>query len=370
VRLKTFFIKETAMAKVSKMSTWCKMNPLTDRDALYVGLDVHKKSIHAAWWLNGQLARTWVMPARVSKVLTMLEKVRVALKHVVYEAGPTGFGLARALQGAGLPVGVVAPGQTPRPAAADNKSDRLDSRKLAEYAAKGMLKFIGLPTEQEEADRQVLRTRDQLSSKRRRVQQQIKSFLLQHGLEEPAGLCRWSREAIAGLKAMTLGPELRGCLDLLLEELEHLTILQGKLKPALDRLAKSDRHQAAVAILTSHPGVGPVTALAFRMELYQPKRFDHSAQVAKLVGLAPRVRQSGDKRWEGPLLKMGRPELRRLLVEAAWAWVRSDPGGRTIYGRLLANTGRAQKAIVGVARRLAIHLWRMLVTGELYRPAT
>ena len=94
------------MAKVSKLSTWCKMNPLTDREALYVGLDVHKKSIHAAWWLNGQLARTWVMPARVSKVLTML-------------------------------------------------------------------KFIGLPTDQEEADRQVLRTRDQLSSKRRRVQKAI-----------------------------------------------------------------------------------------------------------------------------------------------------------------------------------------------------
>jgi transposase len=362
-------MKETAMTKVSNKMTWFKKIQLTGSDKLYVGLDVHKKSIYVAIWLNGQLVLTFVMPAKVEKVVSMLERLRAGLKKVVYEAGPTGFSLARAIQKAGLPVRVVAPAQTPRSATADSKSDRLDCRKLAEYAAKDMLKFIGIPTEQEEADRQIVRLRDQLISKRRRVKQQIKSFLLQYGLEEPAGLTHWSLEALGILKSLTLLPELRFYLDMLLKELAHLDGQLKKVDQPLRRLAKAKRHAAEVTLLKSHPGVGSVTAMAFRMGVYQPGRFKRSQEVAKYLGLCPRVRQSGQKRREGPLIKTGRPELRSLLVEAAWAWMRNDPAGRAIYQRLLANTANPNKAIMGLARRLAVHLWKMLVTGEMYRPA-
>lgn len=357
------------MAKVAKMQTWFKTIKLISQDKLYVGLDVHKKSTHVAIWLNGKLEQTFVMPAKIDKAMAMLERLRVALKKVVYEAGPTGFGLARAINKAGLPIGVVAPAQTPRSATPDNKSDRLDSRKLAEFAAKDMLRFIGIPGEQEEADRQVLRLRDQLASKRRRVKQQIKSFLLQHGLAEPEGLKHWTNASIDVLKSMTLLPELRFCLDMLLEELANLRNQIKKVEEPMTRLAESERHSAQVSLLKSHPGVGPVTALAFRMGLYQPERFKRPEEVAKYLGLCPKVRQSGQKRREGPLLKTGRPELRSLLIEAAWRWIREDTVGQDVYKRLLENTANSNKAIVGVAHKLAIHLWKMLITGETYRSA-
>ena len=87
--------------------------------------------------------------------------------------------------------------------------------------AQGLLHPVRVPTEQEEADRQVLRLREQLVSKTRSVQAQIKSFLLQHGIAEPVGLGHWSKASVAVLRGLALLPELRFCLDLLLDELAH-----------------------------------------------------------------------------------------------------------------------------------------------------
>ena len=101
------------------------------RDSVYVGLDVHKHSVHAAVRINGKEHGTAVLPADPRTVLRFLEPYRAGLKSVVYEAGPTGFGLFRVLRGAGMPAKVVAPGKIPRPAVAEAKSDQLDCRKLA-----------------------------------------------------------------------------------------------------------------------------------------------------------------------------------------------------------------------------------------------
>ena len=108
---------------------------LGKEDALVVAMDVHKKTVYAALRRNGQEERTWVMPMRTETVVASLGPLKPALKKVVYEAGPTGYGLARALKQAGLPVDVIAPGKTPQPANPGSKSDRLDCRKLAEPAA-------------------------------------------------------------------------------------------------------------------------------------------------------------------------------------------------------------------------------------------
>ena len=124
------------MAKiVSNKQNWFNRITLTKDDRLYVGVDVHKKSDAVAIWLNNALAVDFVMPADNPQLASMLEKLRIALKLIVYEAGPTGYSLARTLTQANLPVQVVAPSKTPRQSALDSKTDRLDCRKLAEYAA-------------------------------------------------------------------------------------------------------------------------------------------------------------------------------------------------------------------------------------------
>ena len=88
-----------------------------------------------------------------------------------------------------------------------------------------------------------------------------------------------------------------------------------------------------------------------------------------MAGLAPQVRQSGETRREGGLLKSGNARLRTALVEAAWRWVACDESVARTYRRLVANTGSGKKAVVGMARRLGVLLWRLSVRGEVYRPA-
>jgi transposase len=357
------------MNKVARAKVSSKSLTVTAADQVYVGLDVHKKSIHAAVRLNGRIERHWVMPADYRQVLAKLEPLRGGLKQVVYEAGPTGFGLARWLRSAKLAVEVVAPSKTPQKADQSAKSDRLDCLQLAEYSAAGLLRAVAIPSEQEEADRQVLRLRDQVVGKLRRVKQQIKSLLLQYGIAEPTGLKNWSAAGVAALGKVTLRAELRYCLDELLTELGQLQAQVRRVNGRIAQLAGQEHHGPAVEVLTSHPGIGPITAMTFRTELHHAGRFKDGGQVGQYFGLAPRVRQSGASRRDGPISKTGRGHARAMLIQAAWRWVAADASAKAVYDRLVHNTGIPQKAIVGMARRLAIHLWRMLVTGEFYRQA-
>lgn len=355
------------MRQVTKKSARSKGVGVGRGDAVYVGLDVHKRSIHGAVRVNGREVETGVLPARAGAVLAFLEPYRLGLKQVVYEAGPTGYGLVRRLRRAGVPADVVAPGKTPRTPGVSSKSDpvrmrthRLDSRALARFNEAGLLKTVAAPTAREEADRQVVRLRDQVVDKRRRVKQQIKSFLLQHGLGEPPGLSHWARAAVAAL---------RFCLDMLLRDLANLEAMLGEVNRAVRRLSRTRRHARRVERLMKEPGVGPVTAIQFVTEIYQAQRFRNPCEVAAYVGLAPRVRQSGERRRDGPLLKAGRGRLRAMLVEASWVRIGRDPVAKATYRRLVRNTGCANKAIVGVARRLAIRLWRLLTWPQTDAPA-
>jgi len=358
------------MNKPTRISRVDKLFDRAGATATFVGLDVHKKTIQAAVWANERIVGTWVMPADVDKVVAMLRPHRGAITQVVYEAGPTGYGLARALRQAGLVVEVVAPGRSPRPAARQQKTDRLDAERLAEYAAKGLLVAVAVPTETEEADRQLVRLREQLVRKRRRVKQQIRSFLLQHGVVEPRGLSGWSRAALVALRALSLRPTLRLCLDVLLDGLDELVAHVRRLERALRDLAATARHAEAVAIARTHPGVGAVVAMSYVVEVHRGGRFDEPGEVASYIGLAPRVRQSGETRRDGPIGRTGRGSVRALLVEAAWRWRLRDASARRLFARLMRNTGSAKKAIVALARRLAVNLWAMLTRREPYRAAT
>jgi len=335
-------------------------------DRVVIGLDVHKKSIHAAIRVNGVETDTWVMPPAPKDVVEAFIGLRGTPHKIVYEAGPTGFSLARALHEAQLCVDMVAPGKVPRPANRGSKSDRIDCRKLALYAEKGLLRAIAIPSKDEEADRQITRLREQVIKKIRRVKQQIKSLLLQHSIPEPTGLDKWSLAGVGALRKCRVSEELRFVIDTLLDELENLTRALRRTEQRMRQMTRQRRYRAAEEILRSHPGVGAITSMTFLTEVYHPERFNSKCELTSYCGLAPRVCQSGDTRHEGPLIKGGRKGLRRLLVEAAWVWITKDPAAMACYRRLVLNTGKSQKAIIGMARRLAIHLWCMLTRGEMY----
>jgi transposase len=332
-------------------------------DVVFAGLDVHKRTVCIAVMVNGEIVKTWTVPYDVTAVGRSLEAYRPGLRGIVYEAGVTGFSLARALKAAGYPATVVAPSLTPRRAGECSKSDRLDSRKLVEYFSKGMLRAVAIPTEEQEADRQVMRLRDQCQRNVRRIKQQIKSFLLQHGIAEPKGLKDWSKASIEALRNLRLSEMLRFCLDRMLEAMKHLQEELAAIVAQLRALARTPRCSKAVEALDEHPGVGPITAMAVALELFDPRRFKRPDEVASYTGLAPRIAQSGEDRHAGKIFKTGRGELRALLIEAAWRWVDKDPHARTVFKRLARNTGCAQKAIVGMARQLSIRLWKRLLVA-------
>jgi transposase len=351
---------------LSKKQLWLNKINLTKDDELYVGIDVHKKSYHVAFWLNHAPAIDFVMPPDNEKLIDTLNKLRPAVRMVVYEAGPTGYSLARAIQNANLPVSVVAPSKTPRQSAPDSKTDSLDARKLAEYAAKGLLRHVTIPTRHQEAQRQLTRLREQLVAKQTRVKLQIKGFLLQHGISQPQGLSHWSVAAVQYLKNVRLSEQLRYCLDSLLDELrftvEHRKLTEQKIKDAFS----GKPHSTVCKLLATHPGIGPTIAAQFAAEIFNPRRFKDKTQLAKYVGLAPSVKQSGQTLRDGPILKTGRPQLRCSLIQGAWLWIRADHDAHKTFCRLVHNTGHKNKAITAMARKLAVHLWKMACDNKPY----
>ena len=151
---------------------------LTTDDHLFVGIDVHKRSYHVAFYLNDAPSIDFVMPAKKEQLSQKLKTAIPALRQIAYETGPTGYGLARYLHKENLPVSVTPTSRIPRAAGSSDKTDKLDSKQLAQYAAKGLLQSVTIPSLKQEADRQLYRMRHRQARNLSKVKTQIKSFLL------------------------------------------------------------------------------------------------------------------------------------------------------------------------------------------------
>lgn len=334
----------------------------------HVGLDVHKRSYHVALRRADGRTLSWVASADPEQVAVGLSSLGIRISAVAYESGPTGFSLARKLAECGYTVIVAPPSRIPRPCTRGAKTDRLDCIRLAEYVAKGMLKPIEVPSESDEAKRSLVRRRHQLADNLRKVKTRIKAHLLFLGVEEPAGLHMWTRGSIKALKQLDMETAARWTLDSLLLELSSLEENLASLKAHLAELSEDKAHHKTIEYLKSMPGVGPVVANTFAFELFRPERFTRGEEVASYLGLAPVVRQSGESQKGGRIRPVGQKRLKSLLVEAAWIWRAKDPWASAIYGRLLSRTGIAQKAIIGLARKMAIILWRLIMEQRPYQP--
>ena len=355
------------MDKGNRQSSKGKRVGVSKRDQVYIGLDVHKRSVSAAVRVNGHEVKRWRMTGDVAAVIAALQPWRPGVRQVVYEAGPTGYSLARRLQREGWPARVIAPSKVLQERSPTTKSDSVDCGKLAELAEKRLLKAVTIPTLEEEASRQVVRRRDQVMRDRRRAMQRIRSFLLYHGLSEPAGLSNWTKASLSALRGLRLSAALRFCLDQLLDSLDHVNDQLTQIKRYLDQMSQSGRHAEAVRRLRTHPAVGPVTAMVFRLEVFRPERFVEAPQVGCYIGLSPLIHETDGHGRPGRRMPGGQAYLRGLLVEASWRWIGKDARAKHVYQRLVSNTGQASKAITAMARRLAMQLWAMLVHETDFR---
>jgi transposase len=355
------------MAKIN-LSRLSEILEKQNSAVFHVGIDVHKKSYHVALFGDNGQSCTFVCSATPEEVLKHLKASKDKIVQIAYECGPTGFELARVLKEGGFNVLVVAPSRVPRPVIAGAKTDRLDCIRLAQYSAHGMLKSVAIPSRAQEAQRSLIRHRHDLVDSIRTVKQRIRSHLLYLSVKEPAGLDSWSDKAIKALFKLPLLPRAKDTIKSLIRELVFLKKEKKRIEEQIRNVCRQSHHGRIFECLQTTPGVGAITAATFQLELFDPGRFKNGNQVASYVGLAPMVRQSGESKGRSALKPVGQKRLRSLLVEAAWCWCRKDEQAGAKYRRLVSKTNVPQKAIVAVARDLAVILWRLSLEQRAYQP--
>ena len=234
------------------------------------------------------------------------------------------------------------------------KTDRRDAGHILRLLLEGRFPALWVPRAAERDSRQLIVHRHKRVQMCTRVKNQLHALALNQGLRLRWKL--WCREGLEQLRALPLLPHAAARRADLLKQLEEMNA-------EIDRLDRAVRQEAAArpaaVRLMSHPGVGPVTALAFVLTIGDARRFEKLRQVASYLGLIPSEHSSGGKQRLGHISKQGNSLMRFLLVEAGQSAVRKDVELRRFYMRVQHrhSTGVAK---VAVARKLALRLYWML----------
>lgn len=329
---------------------------------IWVAVDVHTKKHHVAVMSANGIVHDFVMPADNQALLEQFTSRNIAIKCLAYEAGLTGFALARLCQRQAVAVVVVAPNKIPQPPGVAAKTDRLDCLKLVGLLACGLLKPIAIPTVEQEARRALVRRRGQLVKSSRQVKQRIKSFLTLHVPELLQGTTSFSVGFTIKLEQLQLQADLRSTLDSCLRELAFINEEKSQLENEIAAKVIPDQD-----VLCTVPGVAQVVAGCFRTEIFTPERFASAQHLVSFIGLAPCIRQSGESKGRGYLAASGQSYLRSLLIEAAWVLRKKAAWAARFYERVKQRNGKWQSAIVALARKLAILLWRLWLEDRPYQ---
>ena len=329
-----------------------------------LGIDVHARCYVVVRQLDGQNPQ----PPQKFTPAQFLDWARQQTElattvHSCYEAGPFGYGLHRQLTKMGIQNVVVCPQQLDE-RHTGVKTDKTDARalvlKLDQYVRGNhyALAVVRVPTPEEEQRRAVARQREQFRDQRRRFEAQGRSLLLAQGHHISGAWWRtksWQRLS-NGHVADWIVVALTRLRTLLLETDKQLQELTGQLEAA----APAERIV----------GLGGLTQQLIEREVCDWNRFQNRRQVGSYLGLCPREHSSGGHRQQGSISKHGNPRLRVWLVELAWRLVRFQPQyvavkqWMPVLGDARASAARRKKAIVAVARRLGVDLWR-LATGKV-----
>ena len=240
------------------------------------------------------------------------------------------------------------------------KTDRQDAQLLLRLMMEGRFPQIWVPDAANRDMRQLLWHRHRLVQMRTRVMNQLHVVALNEGLRRKKAL--WRPAGRKELESIALAPWATRRRQDLLDLLDQLTPKIQELTRALEEEVEK---RPVARRLRTHPGVGPLTALAFELVIGTPERFHCGKQIASYVGLVPSEESSGDRRRLGHISKQGSALLRFLLVEAAQVTVRSQSEWRSKFFHLAMRRGR-KIAKVAMARKLAVHLYWMWRQGLDY----
>lgn len=297
---------------------------------------------------------------------------------MAYEASACGFVLCDEAEAEKIACSVLAPTKMEKSVEQrkhkndDRDADDIVERLRGHVLAGNRLPTVWIPDCQTRDDRELIRTRLDLSEKQTQVKAQIQMTLKRHGLEKPSGCgAGWTvkyRQWLEGLKeSPCVGWGLRQGLDSLLRQLAFFESEIQRMAEPIRQLASAPRHQRIIEELTQEPGVGQLTALVYRTEIGYAGRFGRGRQVGKFAGLTPTSHESGEQNdRKGHISRQGPHRLRKMLCQAAWVQACRDADVRQRYQKLVARHPKKKKiAIVAIMRRLAVRLWHRMRKVEL-----
>jgi transposase len=356
----------------------------------FVGLDVHASQTHAGVLERdtGELRRRRLSGDPLVALPLIEELGRGA--RAVYEAGPTGFALARAATERGLDVRVCAPGLIPRKPTDRVKTDARDAERLARLLAAGELAFVRVPSVEEEQLRDLVRAREDLRGDLSRARQRLSHFLRRRALRFPGRGKNWTQAHLAWLRSLAF--EDRASEVTFADYLSAVNAIETRrdtVELALAELAPDSPWAETIARLRCFRGIDTLTAVGLCAEVGDFGRFGHPRRLGAFLGLVPSERTSDEKRRQGAITKAGPKHSRRLLVEAAkHSWRRpalttelrrrqagQDPRVCEVawraqqrlhrqWHKLATERGRpANVATVACARELAAFVWEAATLG-------
>lgn len=354
-----------------------------------VGLDVHARSVVGCGLdgRSGQLFERRLTPAH-DEVLGWLRGLPGPVV-VTYEAGPTGFGLARALRAAGIECRVAAPSKLQRPSGDRVKTDARDARHLARLLHLDDIVEVAVPSLEQEAARDLVRARDDTRRDLMAARHRVSKLLLRQGIVYYGGRAwttthqQWLRTHRFSTRGLALA------YDTALETMLAAVDRRDRLDEEINAMAADSVYTPVVLRLGCLRGISTLTGFGLAVEIGDWHRFT-GRSIGAFVGLVPTEDSTGGSRRLGPITKTGNAHARRLLIEAAWhhrqpyrtpsvglrrRWDKASPiavargaqGNRrlhTRWQRFDARRKRSTAANTAIARELAGWCWSLAVLEE------
>lgn len=324
----------------------------------FIGLDVHAETIAVAVAeSNGDVRSLGVIPNRPASIRKLVTKLGAPERlRVCYEAGPTGYVVYWQLTTLGVPCEVVAPTLVPVKPGDRVKTDRRDALKLARGYRAGDLTAVWVPDAAHEALRDLVRAREAAKKDQLRARHRLGKFLLRHGRRPVAALHAWTQTHLTWVKTVHFAQAAQEVTLLdYLHEVEHVADRIARLEQAIDEAVKAapERLRAVIEALQALRGIARISAATIVSEVGELSRFTKPRQLMGYSGAVAREDSSGERTRRGGITKTGNAHLRRIVIEAAWAY-RHRPAVGTALRKRQASASVEVKAIAWKAQ-LRLH---------------
>jgi transposase len=333
-------------------------------------LDVHAETIAVAVAESeGEVRSLGVIPNRAESVGRLIRKLgKPEQLRVCYEAGPTGYVLYWQLSELGVKCQVVAPTLVPVKAGDRVKTDRRDAAKLARSYRAGDLTPVWVPEAAHEALRDLVRARWAAKRDQLRARHRLSKFLLRHGRRAPEGINAWTDKHLQWIRSRVHfeHPPQEVTLNDYLHEVDHVAARIARLERSIDAAIESLplKMRAVIEALQSLRGIAQLSAVSIVAEVGQLSRFEHPRQLMGYSGAVSREHSSGERIRRGAISKTGNAHLRRIVVEAAWAYRHRPAVGKTLAARQRHSSAPVIELAWKAQQRLHQRYARFMVRGK------